>query len=171
MVHRNFTTFMISSQKVLNLSNTSLGGSGIIITSGTKPDNLLPLSFLKKGNPPVQAGGFPSAHGTVAGAWGLRHKKLRRQPGRKFTIPLQKVLKSSNTFLWSPGIIIMSGTKPDNLLPLSFLKNESPPASAGGLSFFSWRMVAPNPMCLPPSRPSAPPSAPCAAPPPGWGQI
>ena len=53
----------------------------------------------------------------------------------KFTYSSQKVLKPSNIFLGRAGMIILSGEKPDNLLPLSFLKNEALRREPGGFHF------------------------------------
>ena len=44
-----------------------------------------------------------------------------RVPNAVFTNLSQKVCKSSNIFWGGSGMIILSGAKPDNLLPLSFL--------------------------------------------------
>ena len=95
-----------------------------MITSGTKPDNLLPLSFLKNEALRPGPGGFHSAPA-----------QAEPPPFRKFTIPSQKVCKPSNIFLDRSGIIIPSGAKPDNLLPLSFLKNEALRLWPGGSHF------------------------------------
>ena len=68
-------------------------------------------------------------------AFAARRKRVSAARVDEFTYSSQKVLKPSNIFLGRAGMIILSGEKPDNLLPLSFLKNEALRREPGGFHF------------------------------------
>lgn len=95
-----------------------------MIVSGTRPDNLLPLSFLKKEALRRQPEGFHFPSPPPEGG---------PPPSCEFTISSQKVLSSSTISRGRAGIMIVSGAKPDTSPPSLFSPNMGcPPADAGG---------------------------------------
>lgn len=105
-----------------------------MIVSGTRPDNLLPLSFLKK------EALRPSRRVFISPA---PRRWAGLLPSCEFTISSQKVLSSSTIFRGRAGIMIVSGAKPDTSPPSLFSPNMGcPPADAGGLPMSSIRRPA-----------------------------